>query len=215
MKRTLLSAVFCLFFGMAFGQRLVISNRYCNCLESETAADSVKLRKCFEKTLAAEFRKIKPEKEKQELADIIDADLQKSCAAYARLHDKLTPPQGDWKIVATNPKSTLPKDACKQLARHQQLYYLEDQGDTTWVNLTHGTWKETVGKKKYLSLLAFKPKSHGEFVLIFQGSTSSGINQNSSPGDQYKYRLVSKTPTYYLATTAHGSVVYQFKLYYY
>ena len=175
----------------------------------------MKLRNCFEKILAADFRKVKTEKEKLELAGLIEADLQKSCAAYVRLLDKRTPPQGDWQLLKTNPKSDLAKDACKQLGSHQKLYYLEERGDTTWVNLTNGTWKETVGKKKYLSLLRFKPKSKGEFVLTFLGSTSPGINRNSKPGDQYKYRLIAKTPTYYLATTAHGSVVYQFKLYYY
>ncbi|MBK0403158.1 hypothetical protein I5M27_09190 [Adhaeribacter sp. BT258] len=214
MKPILLLAACCLLFSPVMGQRLTISSKYCQCLEADANADAAKLNNCFEKILAAEFRKIRNEHEKLELAAIIESDLQKTCAAYVRLHDKRNPPRGDWEIIKMNPRSCLPKDACKQLASHRKLYYLEDNGDTTWVNLANGTWKETVGKKKHLSLLTFKPKNNGEFVLIFQGSTSPGINQNSAPGDQYKYRLVNKTPTYYIATTSHGSVVYQFKLYY-
>ncbi|MFC5271075.1 hypothetical protein [Adhaeribacter terreus] len=214
MKLILLLITGCLAFTTAFGQRLHISYTYCHCLETEASADSVKLKRCFDKVLATELRKQKNERQKLELAAMVDIDLQKTCAEYARLHHKLNPPKGDWEIIKTNPKSNLAKNACKQLATHQNLFYLEDNGDTTRVNLANGIWKETVGKKKHLSLLDFKPRKNGEFVLVFQGSTNPGINRSSSPGDQYKYRLVAKTPTYYIATTSHGSVVYQFKLYY-
>ncbi|MBK0403708.1 hypothetical protein I5M27_11975 [Adhaeribacter sp. BT258] len=214
MKNAFLLFLFCFLMQAASGQSRNVSKSYCNCLETETGVDSVKFKRCFTKVLEKSFVRAEDEAEKLELARNLDIELQKSCAAYVSMLDRLKPVKGDWVLLKTNPETKLTNDVCQQLTGHRQLFYIEGNGDTTRVALSGGTWQETVGKAKHVSRLDFKPKDNCEFVLTFQESTDPNKGKFSRKGDQYKYRILDKTASYYVATASYGEIVYQFKLYF-
>jgi hypothetical protein len=214
MKKALLFIFFGFMLQTAFGQSRIVSKHYCQCLETETGADTVKFKRCFTKVLEKSFARAESEAEKLEMARNLDIELQKNCAEYVRILDRLKPVKGDWVLLKTNPETKLTNNVCQQLTGHRQLFYLEGNGDTTRVALSGGIWQETVGKARYISRLDFKPKDHCEFVLIFQESTDPNKGKFSRKGDEYRYRILDKTATYYLATASYGEIVYQFKLYF-
>ncbi|MFC5271071.1 hypothetical protein [Adhaeribacter terreus] len=214
MKNIFLLLLLSLSFNVVFGQSRNITKSYCNCLATEPGVDSVKFKSCFTKVLGKAFANAEDETEKLELARNIDLELQKNCTEYVRILDKLNPVKGDWVLLKINPETKLTNDVCQQLASHRQLFYIEGNGDTTRVALSGGVWQETVGKARYVSRLDFKPKNNCEFILTFLESTDPNKGQFSQKGDQYKYRILDKTATHYIATASYGEIVYQFNLYF-
>src|SRR6185436_2661778 len=110
--------------------------------------------------------------------------LKKNCKEYLRIMtSNKTSNKGDWETLDTNPTSSLNQSDCREILEHTNMYYLEGNGDTTYVQITDGFWKEISGHTKYSTTDKFTWLTECDFELEFLQSNNPVTNSYFKKGE--------------------------------
>ena len=218
MKRILLIAVFALVlfaprYALAQATARDLAGKICDCLTNSTVkADSIKVIDC-RKTIHAELAEMTVE-HREKVIDQMKVLLNTTCKEYDRIStSNKNENKGDWQTLDKNPASILNESECKQLTQHKGMYYLQGNGDTTYVQIADGVWKETSGHGLYTSTNKFRWLNDCDFELEFVKSTNPIDKKYFKKGEKLINRLVDRTERYYNVTVSRNGIVMKYRLY--
>ena len=217
MKKSIILLISILFISFCNAQDIVanLSNSYCKCLSlSGKIPDSFRKQTCLLYAFKLTAGIPKSEKKQKELIMKSFIYLEKYCPEYLKLIYRLKPLKGDWEFSDSSIQSRLDTSECRKICSYNNLYYLETNGDTTYLSLKNNFWIDTFKNKASYSKLKLKWKSSCDFEIEFIESNNYAKNQLSKKGDKYFYRIIDKTSTYYLLNMLFGNSWYEFKIYY-
>lgn len=113
------------------------------------------------------------------------------------------------------PKSIASARECSDFFKIQKFNYLETNGDTTYVLITHNSWTDNFNDGTY-SKLSLARINDFDFEITFIESTNFSRKNISNTGDKYQYRIIEKKENYYLIVLSipGNSRRFKFKLYF-
>ena len=124
--------------------------------------------------------------------------LQINCPAITELLDKLVSSgQHQMEGSLNKPESNISSDDLAQFKRSENLYFIEANGDTTFVKIGGGFWK-SLSKNNTTSIFTYKWTGFNEFVLTVIENENLGISNLDMPGDKFLYSVISKENKYFV-----------------
>lgn len=153
------------------------------------------------------------ERNREEAANNIYYRLQKKCAEFINILNRMYPPPEDWKIVDKKPSGNISKEDCKKLLEFKTHQYLEQSGDTTTVDFSKKFWVDKFTDGTW-SKLEVEWLSDCEFELTFMKSNNETRKNLSKKGDKYRYTILEFKEGYYLISSeiVNSGKYYIFKL---
>lgn len=163
--------------------------------ESTSRVDSIKVIQSFSKHLPA-FLANYPENKREEILTHIYDRLQRNCATFWKILNRIDSSQKNWEALNTSPPSTLDKNECRKFLKYKNYKYVEADGDTVNLQIENGYWIDHF-KDGTFSKLKFHWVSDCEFEIEFIESNNKIRNDFSNPGDKYRYKILDKRSNYY------------------
>lgn len=210
-----------IFYSFGFSQEMKDIDKLtidiCNSIiKSKEKEDSIKLQNAFTENFIPFAEKFKLSELNDDLAQKIDFRLQKNCDWYQEYLSKMFGynDKSDWKILDQKPEVKVSANECKDFfKKHSKFYYLESEGDKTFVDISNNLWTDKFTDGTY-SKLSFKLKDC-HFELQFIESNNSGRSKFSSKDDIYYYDIIDIQDQVLtvIAYQKNSSKYYQYKLY--
>jgi len=190
----------------------------CNSFQQDESiqSDSIKVERIFDKQLSPYLQGISQDSAKA-LRDFVYIRLQRECLAFKDISDRLNHKRkkSDWRSVDIEPESEINEESFNNFFKHENLKYLETNGDTSVAYVTDSIWEDHFLDGTYSRLLLSKINK-SEFVITFVESDNKGRRNFSKPGDKYRYKILKQNNGYYsMFVQPVGSKIKSlFKLYY-
>jgi len=217
--RFIIICTFCGFYTHAFAQTVdfdSLSVSYCECLNNlEKEQDSLKILYCYQEQVIPALSSMKIDDDSLFNIYLIKLELtfRKNCPYYLKMMNRLTPPQGDWKLLDSLPRSSADVTTCSSILNHEEYFYIEANGDTTYVELSEAFWIDHFRGGTY-SILKFNWVDDCDFNVRFVESNDPIRANYSKKGDKYFYRIIERRKDHYLLATIIYDQIYEFKLYF-
>ena len=157
--------------------------------------DSERLHVISEKYIIPILSQLEKSKQKDSL-NYVFVRLQKTCTDFKDICDRAYPSKGDWIKVDTKPSSVLSQKYCLDFFKIENYYYLEQNGDTTYLTLKNNIWEDHF-KDGTFSKLKVNWIRDCEFEIEFLESNNDLRKNFSKPGEKFRYRVLEKFKNYY------------------
>jgi hypothetical protein len=193
------------------------TDNLCACFEKNKGmSDSTIFFHCLNEAFKEVKGLPKTKKEIEKLVIKSTYVLQKDCQSFIEHTSRLYPQKGDWKDFDTNQIKQLDTPACNDFSNKQAFYYLEHDGDTTFVTIKDGIWMDSFKNGKFYSKCSFRWISACDFELEFIKSNEATRKGLSVKGDKYYYKILGKEGNYFktITYTDKKKVWHEFKLYF-
>lgn len=191
----------------------------CSIIQSnkKLSSDTLRLTNSLEIGLYPYIQNFEESLRENYILDIYIA-LQTKCKEFAEVSYRVEQPDqliSDWKKIETMPSSLMKERECEDIFYQKNLKYLEPNGDTVLLSLTHEFWIDNFKDESYSKLSVDKINSC-EFTIEFIESDNYIRKKLSNIGDKYQYIIIDKTDKYYRMAVGiiEQNIFYEFKIYY-
>lgn len=189
----LISAVLLSFF--AYGQNNPMEEKMykdlCNEFKQKTEkADTIVLRDAYRKVVFPYLDKW-PEEKRDSVGYSISIRMQKECAEYRQLLERIYPIETEEVQFFNKPQKSVISDKELQEFKDEKYFYYLANFVPTYLIIDNGLWFEFFEDKTYSkNLMQWDDRT--KFTLTFVESNNLEKKAYSREGDQYHYEIISK-----------------------
>lgn len=183
-------------------------------IKNNEQQDSIRIQEAYQAHLYGYVGPFDAETQNQ-ITTSVYMRLQRNCPEFYRIISRLYGNDGDWKEESESLKSKLSKKECKQFFKRGKYWYLEGNGDQTYVQFDAEYWTDTFTDGT-TSKLHMHWNNTCEFQIEFIESNNLIRKNFSRKGDRYNYTILELKDNYYemLAEIPEKGHKLTFKMYF-
>ena len=190
----------------------------CNSLNTDKAnSDTATIEQAFLKHLFPYLKRFSNSDSLNEFTDKMIYRLSHECPEFAKMieRQKIFHSNG-WRFSENEPQGTVSNVDCSDFFHTKSLKYLISDIDTVNAIVSDSNWEDHFSDHTY-SKYSIEKLNDCEFSIILIESTNPSIQNDFQPGYKRKYKIITKTKSYFEIFTDNvieSGHHYIFKLWY-